>query len=56
MTPQFIAKYRPAYNKEVFYFPSAGLLRARKCNYRTIIISKYKKEGQMWVIVGGGDG
>lgn len=55
-TPRFIAKYLPAYNKEVFHFPLfkvSGLLQGRKCNYRTIIASKCKKGEEMWVVVKG---
>lgn len=58
-TAQFIAKYLPAYNKEVFHFfhfKEFGLLQGRKCNYRTIITSKCKKGGRMWVVVRGGRG
>lgn len=54
-TPQFIAKYLPAYNKEVFHFSlfkESGLLQGRKRNYRTIITSKCKKGGEMRVVVG----
>lgn len=51
--PQFIAKYLPAHNKEVFHFPSSkesGPLQGRKRNYRTIIASKCKKGGEMWLV------
>ncbi len=34
-------------------FKETGLLQGRKRNYRTIITSKCKKAGEMWVAVGG---